>query len=226
MSKSLPQLISTYGETSPFAEAYRVLRTSVLQHNGKPLWSLGITGAKPQYGSTTTAANLSLIMAESGSRVILVDADLYKPSLHRYFEVSNDVGLSTTLQGTIDPKSALQAVPNQPLLRVLPAGPRVENPSALLQPEAIKTLFRLLRGEADFLILDLPSVGAVAYTSVLASLVDGLLLVVRAGTTPDGADQLIKRRLRGVNVIGVVLNQAPVDGSDASSYGHYAPSKT
>ncbi len=227
-SKARPELITTYGETSPFSEAFRVLRIQLFQGNGngKPIWSLGITGARPQHGSTTVAANLGLITVETGSRVILVDADLYKPSLHQLFEISNDVGFSTVLQGQAGVDRALQTVTNPPLLRVLPAGPMVKNPAALLRPGALKTVLDQLRGLTDFLIIDLPSVTAVAYTSFLASLLDGLLLVVRAGTNAAGVERLMKHRLQGVKVIGMVLNQLPVDGSEISSYRYYAHPKS
>ncbi len=222
-----PDLITTYGETSPFAEAYRVLRMSLFQGNGKPpLWSLGITGAGPQHGSTTTAVNLGLIMTETGKRVVLVDGDLYKPSIHQRFNIPNEVGFSTVLQGEASLERALQTVTDPPLLRVLPAGPQVRNPTALLQPRALSAFFDRIRSEADFFILDLPSVVAVAYTSFLASFMDGLLLVVRAGTTSVGVDRIVKRRLHGVNVIGIVLNQASLDGIEASPYRYYAQAKT
>jgi len=220
-------MITTYGETSPFAEAYRILRINLFQggENGKRLWSLGITGARPRHGSSTIAANLGLIMVETGSRVILIDADLYKPTLHNLFGISNDVGLSTVLEGQVEVDHALQVVTDPPTLRVLPAGPKVRNPAALLKPNVLSTLFENLRGLTDLLLIDLPSVGAVAYTSYLASRLDGLLLVVRSGTTPVGVDRLMKHRLNGVNVIGMVLNQLPVDGSDVASYRYYAQGK-
>ncbi len=225
--KTRPELITTYGETSPFAEAYRVLRVQLFHGNGngKPIRSLGITGARPQHGSTTVAANLGLIMVETGSRVILVDADLYRPSLHQLFEISNDVGLSTVLQDQAEVERVLQTVTDPPLLRVLPAGPKVRNPAALLRPALMNAFLDRVKGLTDFLIIDLPSVSAVAYTSFLASLLDGLLLVVRAGTSPAGVDRLMKHRLQGVNVIGMVLNRLPVEGSEVSSYRYYAQPK-
>lgn len=225
-----PELITTYGETSPFAEAYRVLRANLFQGNGnghsKPISSLGFTGARPQHGSSTVAANLGLIMIETGSRVIVVDADLYKPSLHQRFGISNDVGLSTVLQGQAEVDGALQTVTDPPLLRVLPAGPKVKNPSSLLQPKRLTALFDRLRELADYLLIDLPSVGAVAYTSSLASMLDGLVIVVRAGTTSVGVERMLKRRLKGVNIIGMVLNRVPVEGSEVSSYRHYFAEKS
>jgi len=219
-----PELITTYGENSPFAEAYRVLRISLFQNggNGKRLSLLGITGARPQHGSSTIAANLGLIMVETGSRIVLVDADLYKPTLHKLFEISNDVGLSTVLQGQVEVDLALQTVTDPPTLRILPAGPKVRNPAALLKPDVLGPLLERLRNLADFILIDLPSVGAVAYASYLARQLDGLLLVVRSGTTSVGVDRLMKQRLQGVNVIGMVLNQLSVDSKDVSSYRYYA----
>jgi capsular exopolysaccharide synthesis family protein len=219
-----PELITTYGENSPFAEAYRILQINLLQwhRNGKPIWSLGIAGARPRDGSSTVAANLGLIMRETGRRTVVVDGDLYEPSLHQRFQISNEVGFSTVLQGQIEAGRALQDVTDTPLLRVLPAGPKVRNPAALLQPEALKTLLDQLRGLADFLVIDLPSVSAVAYAPYVASFLDGLLLVVRAGTPGAGTDRLMKHRLQGVNVVGTVLNQLPVDGHEVSSYRQYA----
>lgn len=224
VSPGRPELITTYGETSPFAEAYRVLRINLFQgnSNGQPLWSLGITGAGPGHGSSTTAANLGLIMGEVRSRVVLVDCDLLKPSLHRIFEIPNTVGLSSVLKGEARIEGALKTVDGQSLLRVLPAGPSVSNPSALLQPTALDALFTRLKPETDLVILDMPSVRVVSYTAFLASLVDGLLLVVRSGTTAVGVDRIMQRQLKGAHIIGAVLNKVPTDTSEVASYRDYA----
>lgn len=218
MNRKSPELLTAYGETSPFAEAYRVLRFNLLPRNGKRLWSVGVTGVAPGHGSTTTATNLGLIVAESGIQVALVDGDLHKPTLHRQFEISNEIGLSTVLRGEISPEQALQSLREPATLRILPSGPAVQNPAALLQPEVLKKTLDRLRETVHFLIVDLPSVGAVAYTSFLASFLDGLLLVVRAGTSPVSADRIVKRRLQGVNVIGMVLNKAPIDAGEVPVY--------
>jgi len=225
-TRTPPELITSYGDNSPFAEAYRMLRLNLLQANGRALWSVGITGVEPGHGSTTTAANLGLVVGETGNRVVLVDADLYRPSLHRLFGVANDVGLSSILQGKAEVSRALQTVTDPPVLRILPAGPKVPNPTALMRPAALDRFFGRLREEADFVIVDMPSIRAVAYTSLLASLLDGVLLVVRAGTSPRGVDYVMKRRLHGVNVVGMVLNQVPVDGSEITSYRYYAHSRS
>jgi len=217
-----PQLFTTYGETSPFAEAYRVLRINLFQGNGQPLWSLGITGAAPGHGSSTTSANLALIMGEVRSRVVLMDCDLLKPSLHHLFGMPNTIGLSSVLKGEVGIEDALRPVSGYPLLKVVPAGPGAANPSALLQPAALDALFRRLKPETDLLILDLPSVRVVSYTAFLASLVDGVLLVVRSGTTAVGVDRIMQRQLNGSRVIGAVLNKVPSDGGEVASYRDYA----
>lgn len=219
-------LFTAYGEISPFAEAYRTLRISVLQGNGKAPWSVGVTGISPAHGATTTAANLGLITAEMGSRVILLDADLYKPSLHRVFEVSNEVGLSTILEGKATIDAALYAVADLPQLRVLPAGPKVRNPASLLRPNSVTGILNELRDRCDVLVVDLPSVGAVAYASHLASFLDGVLLVVQANTARMDVEQTVKRRLQSSHVIGIVLNRVPITRGDASGYRYYVREST
>lgn len=214
-------LITAYGEISPFAEAYRALRISVLQGNGKAPWSVGVTGISPGHGATTTAANLGLITAETGNRVILLDADLYKPSLHRVFEVSNEPGLSAVLEGKVKIEAALCAVSESPQLQVLPAGPKVKNPAALFRPDSVTEVLRGLRDRCDLLVVDLPSVGAVAYASSLASFLDSILLVIQANTPRMDVEQTVKRRLQNSHVVGVVLNRVPVSQDNASGYRYY-----
>jgi capsular exopolysaccharide synthesis family protein len=219
-------LFTAYGEISPFAEAYRTLRISVLQGNGKAPWSVGVTGISPAHGATTTAANLGLITAEMGSRVILLDADLYKPSLHKVFGAANEVGLSSVLEGKATIDAALCAVEDSPQLRLLPAGPTVRNPAALLRPNSVTELLHELRDRCDVLVVDLPSVGAVAYTSHLASFLDGVLLVVQANTARMDVEQTVKRRLQNSHVMGIVLNRVPVNRGDASGYRYYVREST
>jgi protein-tyrosine kinase len=221
-TRGRPEFFTSYGDTSPFAEAYRILRINLFQSNGQPLWSLGITGAGPGHGSSTTAANLGLIMGEIRSRVVLIDGDLLNPSLHRLFEMPNTVGLSSVLKGEAKVEDALRPVSGFPLLRVLPAGPTVPNPAAVLQRGALEALFARLRPDTDLMIFDMPSVRAVSYTSFLASLVDGLLLVIRSGTTPVGVDRIMQRQLKGAHIIGAVLNKVPTDTSEVASYRDYA----
>ena len=214
-------LFTAWGENSPFAEAYRALRVSLFTGE-KSLRSLGITGASPRHGSSTTAANFTLIMGESGARVTVVDADLYRPSLHRFFDLSNTAGLSSVLAGEARLSDVLQTINPPSHMKLLAGGPPVYNPAGLLRPERVKAVLDELRDDADLVIVDFPSVSAVAYTAQLAPMLDGVILVLRAGTEPSDAERLVRRRLKGTNLLGIVLNRVPLRGSDALPYQNYA----
>ena len=218
-------LFTAYGDDSPFAEAYRSLRVSLFNGEAGSLRSVGFTGAAPGHGSSTTAANFALIVAETGTRVTLVDADLYRPSLHRFFDLPNTVGLSSVLTGHAQLVDALQSVTPPSKVKLLAGGPAVRNPAGLFRPEGFKALLNVLTQEADLVIVDLPSVAAVAYTVQLGPMLDGVVLVLRAGTEPADAERLVRRRLKGTNLVGMVLNCVPLRGSDASPYRHYADLK-
>lgn len=215
-------LFTAYGENSPFAEAYRALRVSLFNGETTSLRTLGITGAAPHHGSSTTAANFTLIMAETGTRVTLIDADFHKPSLHRFFDLPNTVGFSSVLAGDVKLADALQTINPPSRLRLLAGGPAVRNPAALLRSERVRAILDTLRQETDLVIMDLPSVSAIAYTAQLAPMLDGVLLVLRAGTEPSDAERLVRRRLRSAKLVGIVLNQVPLRGSDVSAYERYA----
>jgi capsular exopolysaccharide synthesis family protein len=218
-------LFTAYGEGSPFAEAYRTLRVHLFHPSERPLRSLGFTGASPRHGGSTTAANFALIMGETEARVVLVDCDLHRPSLHRFFELPNAVGLSSVLAGEVRATDVLQTITPPSYLKLLAGGPAVQNPAMLLKPRRIKAVLDELGQVADLVIVDLPSVSAIAYTSQIASLLDGVVLVLRAGTEPSDAERLVHRRLKGTNLLGIVLNRVPLRGSDASSYLDYADLK-
>jgi protein-tyrosine kinase len=218
-------LFTAYGDNSPFAEAYRSLRVSLVNGEAGSPRTLGFTGAAPRHGSSTTAANFTLIMGETGSHVALVDADLYRPSLHRFFELPNTVGLSSVLAGEARLPDALQTIRPPSRLKLLAGGPVASNPATLVRPERVKAVLDDLRKEADLVIVDLPSVSAVAYTGQLASLLDGVVLVLQAGSEPSDAERLVRRRLKGCHLFGIVLNRVPLRGSDALPYRHYADLK-
>jgi len=161
-------------------------------------------------------------MGETGARVTLVDADLYRPSLHRFFDLPNTVGLSSVLSGEAPLSDVLQTINPPSQMKLLAGGPPVYNPAPLLRPDRVKTILDALAEQADLVIVDLPSVSAIAYTAQLAPMLDGVLLVLRAGTEPSDAERLVRRRLKGTNLLGIVLNRVSLRGSDASPYRHYA----
>ncbi|HNS02993.1 MAG TPA: CpsD/CapB family tyrosine-protein kinase [Anaerolineae bacterium] len=209
------------------AEAYRVLRTN-LQFSAldKPLATLICTSAAPGEGKSTTISNLATVMAQSDKRVVLVDADLRRPSLHKLLKLPNNVGLSTALldKGR-DPGVYLQAT-DVPNLRVMTTGPIPPNPAEMLNSARMHEMIEVLKGEADVVLFDTPPVLAVADTSILASQVDGALLVVWAGKTRGELLAQAVERLQSVGVqpLGVVLNKLAQrkGGYYYSNYYYYA----
>lgn len=198
---------------SAHAEAYRYLRAQLLyQKGGKPIRTILIATAKPAQGGTTTATNLALSLAEVGQRVVLVDADLRRPSLHRFFGLKNEVGLTDLLRGEASCEQALRPT-DMPDLRLVTAGTKAANPAALLSSGAMTKLLSELRANADYVVLDAPSLGAFADVMMLGPLVDGVLLVARANQSLSHVEQQAKEMLErvGANIIGAVLNAASPD---------------
>ncbi len=204
------RMVSLKAPKSPGAEAYRVLRTN-LQFSAldKPLATMLCTSAEPGEGKSTTVANLAFAMAQADKRVILVDADMRRPSQHKILKLPNNVGLSTALldRGR-DPAVYLQDT-DTPNLRVMTTGPIPPNPAEMLNSARMHEMIELLKGEADVVLFDTPPVLAVADTSILASQVDGTLMVVWAGRTRgEMLAQATERLLSlGVTPLGVVLNK-------------------
>ena len=195
---------------SPVAESYRVLRTnlqfSTVDHQ---LCSIMVSSAAPGEGKSLTSANLAIIMAQAGKRVILIDADLRRPSQHRIFGLTNVQGLSTVLlEGGEQVSTVLHKGPVESL-QILPSGPLPPNPTELLGSRRMHELITMLCEQYDVVILDSPPVVAVADASVLAAYVDGTLLVVDAGRTRRGQAQRCRAALRavGANVLGAILNR-------------------
>lgn len=195
---------------SPVAESYRMLRTN-LQHSAgdRVLRTLMITSSSPLEGKSVTAANLASAIAQSGLRAILIDADMRRPTQHQIFQLENKVGLSTVLQrGDISVADILQAV-SVPNLSVVSSGPMPDSPSELLSSKRMGDLIELLEQYADILIFDTPPVMAVSDAAILASRLDGILLVIDANRTRRGAAQRSKEALLAVGgrLIGAVLNR-------------------
>ena len=201
------------------AEAYRSVRTALFfrcQKQGHKV--IQITSSEPQDGKTTVAANLALAMAHAGKKVLLLDADLRCPKLHKIFRLRHEVGLSDVVAGEIHFENAVQAG-EVPGLFLLPAGLTPSNPAELLGDRAFEQLLKQLRSEYDFVIIDTPPLMAVSDPSIVASRVDALLLVVRAGknklaTIRSGCELL---SALGVSILGAVVND--VAAAENPSYG-------
>lgn len=207
---------------SPAAEAYRTLRTSMLvaasEHDAKTIL---VTSALAGDGKTTVAANLAVVLAQAGRRVVLLSADLRKPRLHEFFGLNNREGLADILAGGDRPWEALQAcgVDN---LWVLPSGHHATQPAELLQSTAMQEILAEQRAVVDFIIMDCPPALAVADALVLAPLVDGVLFVADAGETPRGAVLEARDLLNqvGGKLLGAVFNNVKVSGGIYSYYGY------
>lgn len=194
----------------PVSESYRALRTAVRFINpDSTLRTIAVTSPGEAEGKTTTAVNLAVALAESGERVLLVDADLRRAGLARALGIEGAVGLSNAIVGDVAVDDALQDW--RGLLTVLPAGTLPPNPSELLGSFAMGELLEKLEARYDVIVLDAPPALPVTDAVVLATLVDGLVLVVRSAQTTRPAVAELRRRLEtvGAPVLGCVLNAAP-----------------
>lgn len=210
---------------SPVAEAYRVLRTN-LQFTSidKPLKAFLVTSTRPLEGKSTTSANLAAIIAQSGKQVILVDADLRRPTQHNNFQLTNNAGLTTVLlDSKIDPSDILQDVGIENL-RLMTSGPLPPNPAELLGSKRMAELITRLQHIADVVIFDTPPVMAVADASILSSHVDGVLFVIDASRTRRAQAQKAKTSLAavGAHLLGVALNRIPLRGETGYDYYYYS----
>jgi exopolysaccharide transport family protein len=204
-------------------EAFRSLRTSILLSTAdRPPSSLLVTSAQPAEGKTTIAGNLAIALAQVGHRVLLVDADLRSPSLHRLFGTRERLGLVSYLAGHRD-WSAVVRSSGSPGLDLLFCGPVPPNPSELLSSQRMGALVRSARERYEFVILDSAPMLALADSRILAPLVSGVLLVVKNGTTRR--EQVLHAqsgvRSVGANLVGVVLNNVDLRTNGYYDYGFY-----
>jgi len=230
--------------TQPFSigvEAFRMLRTSLLWcEQGDSMKTLVVTSAAPGEGKTLTSANLSVTFAHDGLRVLLIDCDVRRPRLHGLFQVPRSPGLMELLTPTLGSDGAQSLTFNPSLARtdsgrpvtdvirptnvrglsLLTCGALPTNPSNLLSGVRMRVLLQELAKSFDLVILDTPPVLATADAGILASLADGVLLVVRAGQTDRVAAKRAQQQLMnvGARIVGTVLNDP---GGEVSQYGDY-----
>lgn len=182
-----PRLCYYHRPASREAEAYRTLRASVM-HLGTPGRGqvLQISSPEPGDGKSVSAANLALAIAQSGKRVLLIDADLRRPTIHQLCRMPQEIGLSDVLRGEIDWQNAARATQVDGL-QVMTAGDCPDNPAELLIDARLANLLAAARSEYDFVIVDTPPILAVSDPSVIAPLMDGVVLVVRLQKNKRGA---------------------------------------
>ncbi len=198
--------------SSPFAEDYRALRTNVLTRlPDQPLKSLLIASPGPGEGKTTSAANLAVVLAQAGLKVTLVDSDLRRPALHRLFGLPNEHGLTNALVEGLSLADVAQPTTMTNLLLVT-SGSSVPTPAELLASDHMKNLIEAGSDEADIVVFDSPPALTVTDAAILASLVNGVVLVMATGETRREAVKRANETLDlvGANVLGVVLNKLPL----------------
>ncbi|MBK6434067.1 MAG: polysaccharide biosynthesis tyrosine autokinase [Anaerolineae bacterium] len=217
----LAPLINDHSATT---EAYRVLRTNLqFASVDRPLHTLMVTSPAPSEGKSMTSANLAAAVARAGRQVILVDADLHRPRLHRVFNLTNNVGVTSALLADHPSVEGLLQETQIPGLRVLTAGPLPPNPAELLGSSRMKDLIAALNAHADMVILDTPPVVALADAAILSTHTDGVLLVLDAAHTRR---EVARRALASLGqvkarVIGVLLNRVPTRGAGYYYYNYY-----
>jgi len=210
------------GQNAALAEAFHELRTSVLLSTAKrPPSSLLVTSAQGGEGKTTVAANLAVSLAQLGERVLLIDADLRRPNLHNFFGLPNSAGLVNFLTGDPDWRS-LVIHPAPIGLGVLFSGPIPPNPADLLSSDYMPALIREASKEYKFVVVDSPPLLNLADSRILATLVDGVILVVGGGITPR---ELVHRAYisaldAGSHVLGATINFADINAGYYSSAYH------
>lgn len=208
---------------SSLAEAYRQLRTSILLSTaGHAPKSLLITSSLPAEGKTTTATNTAISLAQTGAKVLIIDADMRRPRLHSVFDIPNDKGLSTLLSTEAAESEIHEAISQDPQskLYLMPSGPIPPNPAELIGSDQMSKLLKFLQGEFSHVVVDSPPIASFTDGVLIASMVDGVILVVHAGKS---SRQVIKRSRQllndiGARVFGVVLNNVNLRGQDNSYY--------
>jgi capsular exopolysaccharide synthesis family protein len=213
-------LTTLIDKASPISEQYRTIRTNIQFSAtiGNEIKTIVVTSSGPGEGKSTTSANLAVVFANAGQKVLLVDADLRKPTIHKTFNITNNVGLSTVLSTNPDISVAIQSTV-LPDLFVMTSGPKPPNPSELLGSMATDSIITTLRKEFDVVIFDMSPVVAVTDAQIMSAKVDGTLLVVREGVSRKEA--LIKAKqlliMSKANVLGAIYKGS----RNATDEGYY-----
>lgn len=218
---SLNKLISLRDPKSPVSEAYRTLRTNLeFSSFNKKLRSISVTSPGPGEGKTTTISNLATAMAQTNQKVLLIDGDLRRPQIHKLFDLTNYVGLTNILAQHLELEKVVKKSQIAGL-DILTSGPKPPNPSEILGCNTMRGFIEDLSNKYDKILIDSPPIGVVTDGAVLATVVDGTILVVLAGKTHIEEAQRAKQILQNVNanILGVLLNKVPVGGG--SYYNYY-----
>jgi polysaccharide biosynthesis transport protein len=223
-SKEAVELVTQSRPQSQMAESYRALRTSLLLSSlGAPPKVIMVTSAMPQEGKTTTSINTAIVLAQKGVRVLLIDADLRRPGIHKALGMGPRSGLSNVLTGSADVQQAITRSPLVPSLYVLPAGTPPPNPAELLASANMRDMVDALSAQYDHIVIDTPPTLSVTDAVVLSTRADAVVLVIRSGRTTKQALRRARELLVRVNarVTGVLLNAVDLSSPDYYYYYEY-----
>jgi capsular exopolysaccharide synthesis family protein len=217
------ELLISADPRSSLAEAYRQLRTSILLSTaGHAPKSLLVTSSLPAEGKTTTATNTAISLAQTGAKVLLIDADMRRPRLHSVFGIGNGEGLSTLLSSEVNKDEIIDIIKRDETTKLflLPSGPVPPNPAELIGSEQMSNLLRTLQENFTHLVVDSPPIASFTDGVLIASMVDGVILVVHSGKS---SRQVVKRSKQllndiGARIFGVVLNNVNLRAEDNYYY--------
>jgi capsular exopolysaccharide synthesis family protein len=221
-----PELLMNVDGRSPLAEAYRHLRTSVLLSTaGRAPKSLLVTSSLPGEGKTTTAVNTAISLAQTGANVVIIDADMRRPRLQSIFSLRGQLGLSSVLSDDVSDAEMLAMISRDEKtgLNILTSGPIPPNPAELLGSTQMRNLLTSLQNRFTHVIIDSPPVSSFTDGVLIASMVDGVLLVVHGGKSSRHVVRRSRQLLQdvGAKIFGVVLNNTAVQSHDYYYYQRY-----
>lgn len=211
---------------SSLAEAYRQLRTSILLSTaGHAPKSLLITSSLPAEGKTTTATNTAISLAQTGAKVLIIDADMRRPRLHSVFSIENGEGLSTLLSSDLNEAHIRKTIKQDPgtKLHLLTSGPIPPNPAELIGSQQMADLMTLLQKDFTHVVVDSPPIASFTDGVLIASMVDGVILVVHSGKSSRQVVRRARQLLNdiGAKVFGVVLNNVNLNSQENYYYQSY-----
>ncbi|MFU2361348.1 MAG: CpsD/CapB family tyrosine-protein kinase [Phascolarctobacterium sp.] len=205
---------------NPATEAYRVIRTSIqFAQAGKELKTLAVTSCMPNEGKSITVANLAVVLTQAGKSVLLLDCDMRNPTVHKNFNLSNKVGLSSCISMGTALSDAVQKTSIEGLY-ALTGGVIPPNPSELLGSEQMKNVLQRAKEQYDYVLIDTPPVMPVTDALIVSRFVDGMILVIASAEVKVEMARDVKNQLvnAGANILGVVLNKVR---SEHHGYGYY-----
>jgi polysaccharide biosynthesis transport protein len=219
-------LLTDLDKRSPVVEAYRHLRTSILLSTaGRAPRTILITSSLPSEGKTTTAVNTAISLAQTGVRVLIIDADMRRPRVHSIFDLKNDIGLSSLLSREVSQDEINAAIQQDSRsgLFVITAGPVPPNPAELVGSEQMVKLMNAVQQSFTHVVVDSPPIAAFTDGVLIGAMVEGVLLVVHSGKSSRKVVARARKLLQDVNarIIGVVLNRADVTANGDYYYNTY-----